>query len=63
LHKLFSIVRTNTTKLIQKTKTTVKSVPQTTASKGNMAVKEVAEHKQPVSQKTKKITKKIKKEG
>jgi len=59
LHELFFIVRTNTTKLIQKTKTTVKSVPQTTASKGNMAIKEVAEHKQPISQQTRKTAKKV----
>jgi len=62
LHELFSVVRTTTTKLVRKSQKITKSIPQTTASEGNMAVNKVAEHKQPVSKQTRKITKKIARE-
>ncbi len=55
LHELFSIVRTNTVKLVQKTK---KKTAIAKTSKGNMAVNEMAEHTQPVSKQTRKATKK-----
>ena len=59
LHELFSIVRTNAAKLVRKSQKITKSVPQATASKGNMTVNEVAEHAQPISKQTRRTTKKV----
>jgi len=58
LHELFSVVRTNTVKLVQKAQKITRPVPQETTPKGNMRVNEVTKHKQPVSKQTRKITKK-----
>ncbi len=56
LHELFSIVRTNTSKLIQRTK---KTTVIAKTSKGDVTVNKMVEHTQPVSKQTRKTTKKI----
>jgi len=59
LHELFSVVRTNTTKLIQKTQKVTKPISQITVLKKNVTVNEVAVHKQPTSKQIRKATKKV----
>jgi len=63
LHELFSVVRTNTTKLVQKTQKVTKSIPQATAAtktaKESVTVNEVVTHKQPIFKQIKKSTKKL----
>jgi len=63
LHEFFSVVRTNTTKLIQKAQKVTNPVPQVTAvaktTKESMTVNEVTVHKQPTSKQIRKSTKKV----